>query len=177
LTADSAGFRLTDRHQEGTVTIVFLYRVAVAGVLAIAYGVLVDASTDSDDKRLKQFTSDRDALVDIAAPLPLRVQRVRLEPAPPINTSPSTVLKFDLFNASVNRITDLLLKIAIIQKVEPLAPRRVLVGPFNIRGDVVLEAGYTLNYQMLLRNFSSDCDCVANVDVISVRSLLPELQP
>jgi hypothetical protein len=46
------------------------------------------------------------------------------------------------------------------------------VGPFTIRGEVVLEAGYSLNYEMLLRSFSSDCYCMPNVEVVSVRSLL-----
>ena len=147
-------------------------QVAVVGVLVMACGVLVNATTEHQDKRVEHLTLDRSALVDNAARLPLRVQRVRLEPAPPMSASPGTVLKFDLFNASANRLADPLLQIAIVEKTEPFALRRILVGPFTIRGEVVLEAGYILNYEMLLRNFSSDCHCVANVDVVSVRSLV-----
>jgi hypothetical protein len=147
-------------------------QVAVVGVFVIASAVLVNASTEHQEKRGEQLTVDRGALVDNAARLPLRVQRVRLEPAPPMNASPGTVLKFDLLNASVNRLADLVLQIAIVEKSEPFAPRRILVGPFTIRGEVVLEAGYSLTYEMLLRNFSSDCHCLPNVEVVSVRSLL-----
>jgi len=66
------------------------------------------------------------------------------------------------------------LEISITEKpaFEPvLAPSRMLVRPFTIRGNVVLESGYTINYEMLLRHFSSDCNCLANVGVLSVRSL------
>ena len=147
-------------------------QVVVVGVLVMACGVLVNATTEHQDKRVKHLTLDRSALVDNAARLPLRVQRVRLEPAPPMSASPGTVLKFDLFNASANRLADPLLQIAIVEKTEPFALRRILVRPFTIRAEVVLEAGYILNFEMLLRNFSSDCHCVPNVDVVSVRSLL-----
>jgi hypothetical protein len=84
------------------------------------------------------------------------------------------VLKFDVFNGSPKRQTDWLLEISITDKlvVDPIpAPRRVLVRPFKIRGNFVLESGYTINYEMLLRHLSTDCDCVATVDVVSVRAL------
>jgi hypothetical protein len=147
-------------------------QVAVVGVVVMACGVLVNSSTEHQDKSVEPHTLNREALVNHASRLPLRVQRVRLEPAPSMSASPGAVLKFDLLNASVNRLATPLLQIAIIEKTEPFAPRRILVGPFTIRGEVVLEASYILSYEMLLRNFSSDCNCVANVDVVSVRSLL-----
>lgn len=46
-----------------------------------------------------------------------------------------------------------------------------VVNPFIIRGSVTLEAGYTVNYAMLLRNLSADCGCKANVVVMSARPL------
>jgi hypothetical protein len=147
-------------------------QVAVVGVLVMAGGVLVNSSTEHQDKSVDPHALNRAVLVNHASSLPLRVQRVRLEPASSIGASPGAVLKFDLLNASVNRLATPLLQIAIIEKTEPFAPRRILVGPFTIRSDVVLEAGYVLNYEMLLRNFSWDCHCVPNVDVVSVRSLL-----
>ncbi|MET0214023.1 MAG: hypothetical protein ABW292_13515 [Vicinamibacterales bacterium] len=52
---------------------------------------------------------------------------------------------------------------------------RTLVRPFKIRGHVVLQAGYTVNYEMLLRNLSPDCRCIANVDIVSVH-WLPEAE-
>jgi len=147
-------------------------QVAVVGVVVMACGVLVNSSTEHQDKRVEPHALNRGALVDHASRLPLKVQRVRLEPAPPMSASPGTVLKFDLLNASANRLADPLLHIAIVEKTEPFALQRIRVGPFTIRGEVVLEAGYILNYEMLLRNFPSDCHCVPNVDVVSVRSLL-----
>jgi hypothetical protein len=69
-------------------------------------------------------------------------------------------------------LTDLILEISILEKsaAKELAGR-ALVRPFQIRGNIVLQAGYTINYEMLLRNLSSDCRCVANVDVVSVHWL------
>jgi hypothetical protein len=157
---------------KGSVTAVLKNQVAVVGVLMMACGVFVNARTEHQERRVEPLTLNRDALVDHASRLPLKVQRVRLEPAPLMSASPETVLKFDLLNASVNRLATPLLQIAIVEKAEPFAPPRILVGPFTIRGEVVLEASYILSYEMRLRNFSSDCNCVANVDVLSVRSLL-----
>jgi hypothetical protein len=104
----------------------------------------------------------------------LKIEHVRLEPPPPTEALPSSVLKFDVLNESSSRLTDLLLEVSIVEQ-PPLADsprrRRVLVGPFTIQADVVLESGYTINYEMLLRNFSSDCDCLATVEAVSARSI------
>lgn len=104
----------------------------------------------------------------------LTIDNVRLETPLHAETSPSTLLKFDVFNGGSTPLTDLILEISIVEKsaAKELAAR-TLVRPFQIRGDLVLQAGYTINYEMLLRNLSSDCRCVANVDVVSFR-WLPE---
>lgn len=111
--------------------------------------------------------------VDAAAPLPtslLRIDNIRLEAPRHIEAWPSTVLKFDLFNGASRPLTDLVLEISIFEKPEPdHLFGRALVRPFTIRGNVVLQARYTLNYEMLLRNLSSDCECIADVEVVSVR--------
>jgi len=104
----------------------------------------------------------------------LRVDNVRLEAAVREEASPSTILKFDLFNGGSAPLTDLVLEISILEKAAPTElAGRAIVRPFKIRGNVVLQAGYTINYEMLLRNLSSDCRCIANVDVVSVH-WLPE---
>jgi hypothetical protein len=38
------------------------------------------------------------------------------------------------------------------------------------RRDVDLQAGYTLNDELLLRNLPSDCDCVADVAIVADRA-------
>jgi len=50
-------------------------------------------------------------------------------------------------------------------------PGRTLVEAFSIRGQHIIEPGYTLNFEMLLWNLSSQCRCVAIVDVVSARPL------
>ena len=48
---------------------------------------------------------------------------------------------------------------------------RVIVGPSTTRGNVSIDAGYTVNYEMLLRQFSTEYGCVANVGVVSARAV------
>jgi hypothetical protein len=103
----------------------------------------------------------------------LRIKNVRLESAPPSAANPSALLKFDMVNEGSLRLTDVLLEIALVERKLPDtegAPR-VIVGPFTIRGNVTIDSGYTVNYEMLLRNFSVDCGCVANVFVLSARAM------
>ena len=98
----------------------------------------------------------------------LSVHRVRLEPAPQPVAKPSIVLKFDLVNDGLVTATDVMLEVAIRERSTnaEVAPQ-VVAGPFVIRGRVDLQAGYTLNYEMLLRNLPPDCSCVADVAIVA----------
>jgi hypothetical protein len=137
--------------------------------LTLAFGLLLsEAVVDASDRQ----GAVRSPQVDRASVL-LSVERVRLEAGPEIETGPSTVLKFDLVNTSRQPMTDIVLEVSITAKprVEPPStPSRILVRPFRIQGDLVLESGYTVNFDVLLQRFSADCDCVANVSVVSSRS-------
>jgi hypothetical protein len=155
-------------------------RSVIIGALAVACAVSLiaaeSASYGSVDKpRRTETIPVPSALKPIndAAQL-LRVENVRLEAPVSAETLLSTLLKFDVFNGGSIPLTDLILEISILEKpaVNELSGK-ALVGPFKIRGKVVLQAGYTINYEMLLRNLSSDCSCEATVDVVSVH-WLPE---
>ena len=157
-------------------------RAFIIGALILACGGSLSATGDIKGTPLAQPRAEPAAIwvregssrLTTKSAAPLRVENVRLDAAPGTETVPSAVLKFDVFNASPKRQTDFLLEISITEKpaFDPvLAPRRVLVRPFKIRGNFVLESGYTINYQMLLRHLATDCDCVANVNVLSVRAL------
>jgi hypothetical protein len=157
-------------------------RAFIIGALILACGGSLGATgdvkgvpiTDPRAERAAIWVREGSSRGSTTSAAPLRVENVRLEAAPGTETVPSAVLKFDVFNVSPKRQTDLLLEISITEKsaFKPvLAPRRVLVRPFKIRGNFVLEAGYTINYEMLLRHLSTDCDCVATVDVLSMRAL------
>ena len=103
----------------------------------------------------------------------LKVQNVRFEPVSKAEPLMS-VLKFDLLNESDDQLTDIVLKIAVVNTAlrEGLSDdARVIVGPFSIEGHNVLQPGYVLNYEIVMRNFSSACDCVPKVAIVSVRAL------
>jgi hypothetical protein len=104
----------------------------------------------------------------------VRVMNVRLEVPPANAPKPSAVLKFDILNDSESSVTDIVIQIAMLEKplVESVSSvERFVVNPFTIQGSVTLEAGYTVNFAMLLRNLSADCGCVPNVVVMSARAL------
>ena len=112
--------------------------------------------------------SSADRVVPVAAPAPVKIRHVHLKPAAGVET-PATLLEFDMLNDSVDPVTDVVVQISIAEKSADHQPPHVVAGPFTIKGEAVLEPGYTIQYQMIMRNLSSDCDCVANVGVLSAR--------
>src|SRR5215203_186973 len=152
----------------------------IIGASALACGVSLNATKGASHDSVDQTKAGRgiiSILVDpkrVDAARLLRVENVRLEAPVRAEASPATILKFDVFNGTSAPLTDLVLEISILEKpARTELTGRTLVRPFKIRGSVVLQAGYTINYEMLLRNLSSDCRCIANVDVVSVH-WLPE---
>jgi hypothetical protein len=102
----------------------------------------------------------------------LRIVNVRLEPLTEEAIRPTAVLKFDLLNEAAVSVTDVVLEISIVEDVEPSPRRVIIVAPFTVRAHATIDAGYTVNYTMLLRNLSPDCACIAKVSVLSARPLL-----
>jgi hypothetical protein len=162
-------------------------KVTIIATLAVAGSSFIVATAGGSETSSDQAKLDRAAIsagspllpVDLnsgAAVSSLRIEHVRLEPAPQREVSPSAMLKFDMSNRSSRKVTDVTLEVSILEKQQsddPDAPRRVIAGPFTIRGKVALDAGYTMYYEMLLSNLSPDCGCIASVDVLSL-GLLPE---
>jgi hypothetical protein len=110
---------------------------------------------------------------------PLRVQNIRFEPSEPVAEAPSTTLKFDVINDGVESLTDIILKVSVLEgnDTRPDGRRTVLAGPFTIRGSAPLHPGLTMTYEMRLRNLASECSCVGKVDIISVRGLTGSESP
>jgi hypothetical protein len=107
----------------------------------------------------------------------LTVENVRLEAAAGIDAEPATTLKFDLLNTTQQRLTEITVEISVTEKPsqEPgRTPSRMLVRPFKLQGDVILEPGHSVGFEVLLRRLSADCECAAHVRVVSVRFLLGE---
>jgi hypothetical protein len=105
----------------------------------------------------------------------LRVKNVRLEPGRAADAPSSTTLKFDMFNEDSRSLTDIVLEVSIVkspQSDDPAGAPQVLVRPFTVREKIVLQPGFSMTYEVRLRNISGDClACTARVEVVSVRSL------
>jgi hypothetical protein len=101
----------------------------------------------------------------------LRVQNVRLEKPAADAGSESALLKFELLNEGPVPLTSITLEVSVREGLEGDVADRLIVRPFSIRGEAVLEAGHRIEFGMLLRNISADCSCTANVEVTSVRAL------
>jgi hypothetical protein len=103
---------------------------------------------------------------------PLKVQNIRVEREPTQTASPDATVKFEIFNEGSTILTDITLRVSIVERPNPAHPDaapQVRAGPYTIKGTVALQPGYLLNYQMRLRNLPSDCGCTASVEVLSVR--------
>ena len=168
------------RHDVSSSAIAWLARMLL-GVCALPCDVRVAAVTprvQSDQVSKREIVSDPTIRVlrpeENLEKWPLRVSNLRIEDTSPGEEKPSAVLKFQMLNKGTTKITAIVFVISIVQKPEreQLNDRpRVLAGPFTIRGDIVLEPGYTADYEMLLRTLSHNCRCTATVSVVSVRSV------
>lgn len=150
---------------------------AVIGVMAVI-GVIARSAEPTAMPRTLPIVSGAQQCPDStskanSAVCDLRIADVHLEAPPDPETGPAAVLRFDLFNAGHLRVTDITLQIRIIALQEPAetGARRVLAGPFAVRGFATIEPGYTFQYELLLRNVPSDCRCAAEVSVLSARAV------
>jgi hypothetical protein len=97
------------------------------------------------------------------------VRHVRLSPALPIGDLPSAVMRFDVQNRGSREVMDIDVKVVLVAaSLDDRAPRSpmVLAGPFTVRTRRALMPGERFDYEIRLRNLTSECDCLAKVDVI-----------
>lgn len=108
----------------------------------------------------------------------IKIKKIRLEPPDEGDALTTAVLRFDAVNDSADRLTDLVLEISIVGKgsTSDAAPSRVITRPFTVEEKRVIEPGYSLQYEIVLKNVSSDCDCRTSVQVRSARSLPGPIQ-
>lgn len=115
--------------------------------------------------RVNTKASERDAIA---------VRKIRLAPAPPIDGASSARVTFDMYNEGDRSLGDIVLQVWLLEEArrEPADARRAVVaGPVTIRTKAALSPGYSLSYEIRLRNVSADCGCVPSVDVVSARVL------
>jgi hypothetical protein len=150
--------------------------IAVCAVIGSMTTAVANPRFDRDSWVLSQERLFGHRTSDVVADqFPLKITDVRIEDfQPERKEQPSIILKFHATNESASTLTSIVLAISLIESPEQerrgVAPE-VLAGPFIVRGEVVLEPGYTADYEMVLRNISRDCGCAAEVRVLSLRSL------
>ena len=153
----------------------------VIGMVALAWGSTAFGDTHELHRGQRQSQRDATAVspaaiqLDIERPakgISLGIAKVRLDPPPPWENENSAVLKFQMSNGSSSTLTDIVFEVSIVEEPQHEhfdTARRVLAGPFTIRGKIVLDPGYTADCEILLRNISPTCRCAANVRVLSFR--------
>ena len=108
---------------------------------------------------------------DVEMPMkcpPLRIAKVRLEPAPRAD-APSVVLKFQMTNVGSRTLTDSVFLISVVKerRCEEDRQEDVLAGPFRAHARLVIEPGYRAEYEVLLHGLSWKCRCAATVRVLA----------
>jgi hypothetical protein len=99
------------------------------------------------------------------------IRHARLEKAEPPESTFAT-LSFDLYNEIDATVSDIAVSVAILaSSVDREAPSPYVVRPFTIRLKEVVLAGYSVHYELRLRNLSSDCSCVPEIEVLEARVL------
>jgi hypothetical protein len=124
---------------------------------------------------VEALRADRGSRSDSTDQLPdpgITIGRVRLEPGPASPDSQSVVLKFDLRNGTATNVTDIVVSVSLFgSATSDVTPRPMLVRPFKVRVGGPLRAGYSLGYQIQLKNLSLDPDCVPEIEIVSARSI------
>jgi len=107
------------------------------------------------------------------------VRDIKLEPASPVDgdESPTAMLKFDVYNEVDLSIAGVVVSVSVLGESSGLTPevRPVLVRPFKIRVSQVLQPGYSVHYELRMKNISADCDCLPRVEVVEAR-IVEELE-
>jgi hypothetical protein len=159
------------------------WKSVVVGIGALTWGTTPFASTHEIHRG--QLKSQRDTTTVPSAAIrpdidrtakgsPLGIAKVRLDPPPPGEKENSAVLKFQMSNVGSSTLTDIVFEVSIVEEPQHEhfdTARRVVAGPFAIRGKIVLDPGYTADCEILLRNMSPTCTCAAKVRVLSFRSI------
>lgn len=147
---------------------------AVRGSAIRSDGTNPGSPGSEQDSATTQETPTAPAVTPDRTRPPLKIENIRLDPVSATDTVLSAIVRFDMINEGANALTDLVFDVSIVEQPEPDrggVPPRVLAGPFTIQGHVVLDAGFTLNYEMVVRKLPSPCRCVATVRVQSARAV------
>jgi hypothetical protein len=156
-------------------------------MLLCASAVILDADQRSRHQSAPAETSaiaspqTPSALAPAPDRFPLTVQKLRFESDLVGEFDPSARITFEIRNEGFVGLDDISLSVSVAQK-SPLdelnAPPTVLAGPFTVRVRPTLRPGYSLAYDIRLRNISAECDCFATVDVLSAQAVtLPTTSP
>jgi len=148
--------------------------VAPSRIVAHTQIAAMNGSTNIRERQAV-VESPRSAIV-VTMTLPSRfavIRDVKLEDARPLpgDEAPVTILKFDVYNELDLSIADVVVAVSVLGPEAGTAPlsRDVVVRPFKIRLSQVLEPGFSVHYELRMKNLSATCDCVAMLEVLDAR--------
>ena len=154
----------------------------VVGVVALPLGTTVFASTHGIHHERPTPQQDATAVASKTRQpsiersvegSPVGIAGVRLGSSPPGDEN-AALLKFRMSNLHSTRLTDIVFEVSIVEEHDHEhadLTRRVVGGPFVIRGKFVLDPGDTADCEIRLRNMSPTCKCDAKVRVLSFRPI------
>ena len=149
-----------------------ILRATLAGYAALGCGGTSLLAAAVSPTGTDRSVIDPPVLRAEARPATVHINDIRLEAPARETTEPASVLKFEMLNDGERRVTDVMLEIAIREKAVDIAVTpRTIVGPFLVGGHATIEAGYAVDYELLLKNLAPDCSCLATVRVVSAREL------
>lgn len=142
-------------------------------VFASTHGIHHERSTPQQDATAVASKTRQRSIERSVEGSPVDIAAVRLG-FPPPGEENAALLKFRMSNVHSTRLTDIVFEVSIVEEPHHEhvdITRRVVGGPFVIRGKFVLDPGDTADCEILLRNMSPTCRCAAKVRVLSFRSI------
>lgn len=150
---------------------------AIAAVIAVliggsTYGIWARDHSDHQALTLSRTPDVASCSVASAKHVPGRddvtIRHIRFEAAPPFENSPSVILRFDMRNDSAAGVTGIVVSVSLFGSADrTLETSPLLQQPLRMRVNAPLPAGYSLDYEIRLKNLSLESACMSEVVVVA----------
>jgi hypothetical protein len=148
--------------------------LVVPCLVACTHGIRNPSPRMGHDRASGLKNGDGDVQQDPVTPAlsVISIQSVRLELALASGSVPTAFLKFKMHNQGSQSVAGIVLRVSLVSRQDHAdtdGTQTIVAGPFTIRAKRVLRPGYTIEFDLGLRNIGSDCACIPNVEVVAAR--------